>query len=167
MASTSRTGFATASTMNTIYSLRFTGQVIRWNQHKEVRSKHMRHARDDLENYHDWYEWLSSTMRDAVMIEVEKTTGKSISFTSDPPVADIVVMMDPRVKRNSLSPQAHTFITGVVQWRSIATNSEAMTAAVAWRLGDRMSQYGLKDEDEGWQFLFTPGDMSTAMCLEM
>jgi len=153
--------------MNTFYTLRFSGQVIRWDDKKEVRSKHMRHARYDLENFHNWDEWLASTMRDAVMIEVEKSTGKSITFDSDPPVSDISIHLDHRVKRNSLNPFAHTFITGSVSWRSISTNAASMKSAVEWRLGDRMSQYGLMDEDERWQFIFTPGDLQADLCVDM
>lgn len=149
------------STMNTVYTLRFSGSVIRWKDYKEVRSMHMRHARYDLENKHDWEEWLRPTMRDALVNECERATGHTVHMKSDPPVADIVLTLDPRIKRQSCSDTSYTKISGTLQWRSVATDSAAMRAAVDWRLGDRMSYYGLQDEEERWTYLFSPGDITT------
>ena len=148
------------STLNTVYTLQFTGNVVRWKDYKEVRSSHMRHARDDLEHYHNWDEWLSSTMCDAIVNEFERATGKTIQPKSQPAVTDIVLKLDPRVKRTGVGLE-HTRISGKVSWRSIPTDPVSLKAAVEWRLGDRMAMYGLQDEDEKWTYIFSPGDVTS------
>jgi hypothetical protein len=148
------------STLNTIYTLQFTGNVVRWQDHKEVRSSHVRHARDDLQNYHDWDQWLGNTMRDAIVNECEKVTGKTVRLKSDPAVTDIVLKLDPRVKRTGFSTE-HTRISGTISWRSIPTDSASLKAAIEWRLGDRMAMYGLQDEDERWSYIFSPGEVTS------
>jgi hypothetical protein len=147
------------STLNTVYTLHFTGNVVRWKDHKEVRSSHMRHARYDLEHYHNWGEWLGYTMRDAIVNECERATGKTIRLKSEPAVTDIVLKLDPRVKRSGFSTE-HTRISGTISWRSIPTDSASLKAAIEWRLGDRMAMYGLQDEDERWSYIFSPGELS-------
>jgi opacity protein-like surface antigen len=151
-----------SSTMNTIYTLKFTGFVTRWDDHKEVRSQHVRHARYDLENTHEWGEWLGATMRDALINECEKFTGKIVHMKSDPPVADIVLTLDPRIKKKHFYDESYKKINGTVQWRSVSTDSSAMRGAVDWRLGDRMSYYGLEDEKEKWAYIFSPGEITSA-----
>lgn len=148
------------STMNTVYTLRFSGNVIRWKDYKEVRSMHVRHARYDLENKHDWEEWLRYTMRDALVNECERATGQTVHMKSEPPVANIVITLDPRVKRYQFAENSHTKISGTLQWRSVATDSVAMRAAVDWRLGDRMAYYGIQDEEERWTYIFNPGEIT-------
>jgi hypothetical protein len=148
------------STLNTVYTLQFTGNVVRWQDHKEVRSSHMRHARYDLEHYHDWQEWLRYTMRDAIVNECERVTGKTIHLKSEPAVADIVLKLDPRVKRTGFSTE-HTRISGTISWRSIPTESASLKAAIQWRLGDRMAMYGLQDEEERWSYIFSPGEVTS------
>jgi hypothetical protein len=151
--------FVLPSTMTTVYTLRFTGNVIRHRESKEVRSKHMRHARDDLEHNHEWDEWLGWTMRDAIVNEFETKTGQEIHTRDAAPVTDIKVVLDPRIKRSGIMPDAHTRISGVITWRSVATEPSALRAAVDWRLGDRMAFYGLQDEEEGWSYIFSPGQI--------
>jgi hypothetical protein len=155
----SRMTFILPSTMNTVYTMRFTGIVVRWKEEKEVRSKHVRHARYDLEESHNWGEWLRWTMRDAVVNEFEKATGQEIHPKSQPPVTDFVLKLDPRMKRDKLGGDSHTRISGVITWRSVATEPSALKAAVQWRLGDRMAFYGLQDDIEKWSYIFTPGEV--------
>jgi hypothetical protein len=151
--------FILPSTMDTVYTMRFSGNVVRWKEEKEVRSKHVRHARYDLEEYHNWEEWLGWTMRDALVNEYEKATGKNVHIKCEPPVSDFVLKLDPRVKRDKVGGDGHTHISGVITWRSVTTEPSALKAAVEWRLGDRMAFYGLQDEEEKWTYIFSPGEV--------
>ena len=155
----SRVNFILPSTMDTVYTMRFSGNVVRWNEFRQVRSKHMRHARYDLEKQHNWEEWLRYTMRDAVVNEFEKATGQQVHPRSEPPLTDFVLKLDPRIKRSKLGDTNHTRISGVITWRSVATEPSSLKAAVEWRLGDRMAFYGLTDEEEKWTYIFKPGDV--------
>lgn len=132
------------------YSLEFSATLSRWKGKRKVQKHHVQAARRILEDIHFWHEWLGSTMRDATEAEIEDFLGVTVDSRGFPAILDISVDLDPPSKRN------RNEITGVISWRSIPTSETALENAVEWRLGDRMSQYGIQNDDGGWVCTFQP-----------
>ena len=136
------------------YSLEFTAEVMRWDRWKSVKRRHVEQSRVMLGSEYFWSEWLSSSMRDAVEDDFEKTLGlQDIRFETLPPIFDIDVELDP------ISKKKRNEITGVISWRSLKVDEGMLEEAIEWRLGDRLSHYGICDERERWSCFFHPGTL--------
>lgn len=144
---------------NVTYSLEFSATLTRWKGKRKVFKQHVVAAREIIEDVYFWQEWLASTMRDAVEEEVEGFLGVCVDSYNVPPVLDIVVELDPAPKKTRRNPEGHNEITGVISWRSVPAGDKALENAVEWRLGDRLSNYGIQDEKEGWICFFHPGTL--------
>lgn len=145
---------------NVCYSLEFSATLTRWKGKRKVMKRHVEAARDMLEDTWFWQEWLASTMRDAAENEVEEFLGVCVDAYGTPPVLDIVVELDPAPKKTRRNPEGHNEITGVISWRSIPAGDKALEDAIEWRLGDRLSNYGIQNESEGWICFFSPGTLT-------
>ena len=136
------------------YSLEFTAEVARWDRWKSVKRRHVERSRAMLENSFFWEEWLSSSMRDAMEDDFSRSLGvEDIHFETLPPIFDIQIDLDP------MSKKKRNEITGVISWKSVMVDTEMLEEAIEWRLGDRMSHYGINDENERWSCFFTPGTL--------
>lgn len=137
------------STMS--YSLPFRVCIERWKKKHKVRMHHFIGARRMLKDIFLWEDWLGSTMRDAAQDTIEDFLGISVNPENLPEVVDICIEIDPIQKKS------YNKITGVIHWRSIAVNKKRLDHAINWRLGDRMCQYGIQNDEEKWICFFHPG----------
>ncbi len=145
---------------NTVYSLEFSSHLARWSRKHGVKVRHVEAARAILNDPWFWMEWLESTMRDATEDMLGNFFDVGVNTHGAPPVLDIRVDLDPPGKRTRRNPEGHNEITGVISWRSIPASEKSMGTAIEWRLGDRLSQYGIQSETDGWTCFFTPGTLT-------
>jgi hypothetical protein len=145
---------------NTVYSLEFSADLVRWSRRNTVKKRHVDAARGILGDPWFWTDWLESTMRDATEEMLGDLFEVGVNAHGAPPVLDIHVELDPPPKRTRRNPQGHNEITGVVTWRSIPASEVSMENAIDWRLGDRLSMYGIQSETDGWSCYFHPGTLT-------
>ncbi len=86
-------------------------------------------------------------MRDAVEMDWLKRNGSSsapLNFQRVP-CQDVTVSLKGYTRR-----EKEVIYSGVVEWLSLDCDENHVAAAAAWRIGDRMNQYGIFSEDENW-----------------
>jgi hypothetical protein len=143
---------------STCYVLKVRCEVVKFEsdgesaskEGKRLRRAHIYEAQDQLSSPDFWWEWLSSTMRDAVEASFPNIPYDSWSYR-EPQIADISV----RLSLNPHHPNSRRFRV-TVRWNSTAVSPQALGQAVEWRIGDRMSQYGCGDEEAGWRCFIVP-----------
>ena len=100
---------------------------------------------------HTWQPYLESVMSDAWTIystsQGDKTP-KRIQFQ----VNHIVVHLNPT--------ETTCVYEGTVFWSGRYIPLDALGEAIEWRINDRMSMYGIQDEEEGWITTITAGKVT-------
>ena len=148
--------FTIPALINTRYILTFTGSVYRLSQHKDVRKKHVKEAREELLKESTWLEYLQWTMRDALVNHFERETGQQIYCGANDkgPVQNLQIVLDAPYKKSPFDDTNHHRISGKVIWESIETDGPSFDAAVQWRIGDRMAYHGV--QTDSWYFTLVP-----------
>ncbi len=154
-------------TTQTVYTLRFTGEVSRFDPDRFVRQEHVDEARVMVGDAHEWRDWLQSTTRDACEIDWKLRTGREV-YPKEPEVFDIQVTLKPPKKKSKFDLDGWLEINGEVTWRGPEASELAMRQAVQWRIGDRMAYYGIRSvSDKGWMYIIRPGATSHAAHVEV
>jgi hypothetical protein len=112
------------------YILRFQTTVVRVDDATAWRRRHVRHAVEQLREPTTWSDYISAAFKQAG------------DLTSDPALFSF------KTKIHEISDN---FIRGTLTWIGSAVEDPAkLVDGLEWFIGDRMAQYGLQDDDEGW-----------------
>jgi hypothetical protein len=110
------------------YILRFQTSVHRVDDGTAWRRRHVRMAVQELRDPFTWSDYIGAAFQQAGL--------------HSPPLYNL---------RCRIQEVADNYIYGCVTWLAPTTDDpHALTDALEWFIGDRMAQYGLQNEDEGW-----------------
>jgi hypothetical protein len=112
------------------YILRFQTTVVRVDDATSWRRRHVRHAVEQLREPTTWSDYISAAFKQAGNTTVEPAL---FSF---------------KVRIHEVTDN---FIRGTLTWIGSAVEDPAkLVDGLEWFIGDRMAQYGLQDDEEGW-----------------
>ncbi len=138
------------------YRLEFTTSMTRTKEGRKLRSTHVQAAKEQLRDIGTWAPYLESTMRDAILQELQNQYPE-INFEGrvpDVPCSDIRVHLSRRWPAEAMG-----VYHGYVEWTTAKCELEPLAESIAWRIGERMSMYEVADEDAGWHAFIHPGDL--------
>lgn len=126
------------------YVLPFEVVVARLND-RPVRSRHLGQAHQECEDPHTWYDYLESALKQAR--------------------GDLPTLQDEQIYNLSakISQVDEDTLIGSVTWIAPVVGEQLLQEAINWCVGDRMAQYGLQDETQGWWGLVKPGRVRLSM----
>ncbi len=112
------------------YILRFQTTVVRIDDATAWRRRHVRHALQQLREPSTWSDYIIAAFKQAG------------DLTSDPALFSF---------KTKIHEVTDNFIRGTLTWIGPAVEDSAkLVDGLEWFIGDRMAQYGLQDDDEGW-----------------
>ena len=141
---------------DTNYTLSFSSHIIRLRDDKtKIHNRWTLKARKELEDVKGcaWKEWLECTMKDAVYIQTKRRPDQV-------PIEEISLTLNPHREKGMFCVDAHTYITGIVSWKSISIGNTFIQGAIDWRLGQMFSHYNGIGNKKKWALLFHPGMFS-------
>lgn len=110
------------------YILRFQTTVHRVDDGTAWRRRHVRMAMTELRDPFTWSDYISAAFQQAGL--------------PSPPIYNL---------RCRIQEVTDNYIYGTVTWLASAViDMRGLADALEWFIGDRMAQYGLQDDEEGW-----------------
>jgi hypothetical protein len=138
------------------YRMTFTATVLPLDGEEELSRGQIHAARVAVRDQETWSEYIHPMMRDALETEFLKLHDLDISLRDSPPAN----LVNVRLYKSINDAHPPNKMRGRVVWSSLECDLACLGSAAAWRIGDRMAQYGVMDEQEGWWVHITPGKIT-------